>query len=249
MKAGTALSFNFVPMSSLPFFRTVPPIALIALILGFQNHSRSAAPTASPNVVIILTDDLGYGDLSAYGQEAYETPEIDRLAREGVLATDYYVPVPYCAPSRAALLTGRFPFRNGMVKNPHPDLTEAQDNVGLRADELTLGEVYQSAGYQTAAFGKWHLGHKPRYLSARDLNPDWVDPKWPNGTTIIAQEEQPNSMAYPGVVPEEFENSHPLFNLATDPTESTDLAAAHPEVVARLRTEYERFLASMPVMD
>ena len=114
----------------------------------------SAAPGAvQPNVVLILADDLGYGDLSCYGQTAYETPAIDRLAAEGVKATDFYVPVPYCAPSRAAILTGRFPFRNGMTRNPHPGI---HDDMGLRLEEVTLGEVFQQAGYATICIGKWH---------------------------------------------------------------------------------------------
>ena len=470
------------PISPSPRFVLRPLlISLVGLLLtqlAFSNPDSD-----QPNVVLIMADDLGYGDLSCYGQEAYETPHIDRLAREGVQATDYYVPVPYCAPSRAALLTGRFPFRNGIVKNPHPDGHELNDHIGLSSDEITLGEVYQPRGYQTAAIGKWHLGHqpqffptrhgfdeyygilysndmlpiqimddeevdeypvdqrhltakytaraidfidrnhdqpfflyvphamphkplaasedyytpdtpddlyhdvireldasvgqiverlrkhhilentiviftsdngphfggssggfkgkkatpweggtrvpfvirhpaslptdqtitthfwsidlfptllamtgisapagihydgidireiltgdrtshppiysaqdnkiitirdgdwklyvnKPRYLSARDLNPDWVDPKWPNGTTILAQAEQPNSMAYPGIVPKPFANPLPLFNLAKDPTESTDVAASHPEIVKRLTQTYERFLASMPL--
>lgn len=444
----------------------------------------TAQLSGQPNVVLILTDDLGYGDVSSYGQSAYKTPHIDRLAEEGVRATDFYVPVPYCAPSRAALLTGRFPFRNGMTRNPHPDESPMQDNVALRHSELTLGEIYQANGYKTICIGKWHLGHKPasypvrhgfdeyygilysndmlliqiientevvenpvdqryltkkytekavdfiednkenpfflylphamphkpiaasdrfytpdtpndlyhdvireldwsvgevvsalkqagvfentilifmsdngphyggstgglkgkkatpweggtrvpfivrypaslpqntvvstpmgsidllptlldlcgldlpedivfdgasivniltgkqtdhapvygvqnekimtirdgdwklylnkpRYLSARDLNPDWVDNKHPNGTTIIAQDEQPSTMEYPGIVPEPFENEFPLFNLVNDPSESVDLAEQHPEIVERLQREYRNFLASMPAV-
>ena len=96
--------------------------------------------------------------------------------------------------------------------------------------------------------GDWKLYlHEPRYLAKRDLNPDYVDDKWPDGVTIHAQKEQPTSMQYPGVVPKPFENPLPLFNLADDPAESVDLADKHPEVVIRLRTEYQRFLKTMPV--
>ncbi|MGB0370913.1 MAG: sulfatase family protein [Opitutales bacterium] len=130
-------------------------------------YALRAMPAESLNVVLIFADDLGYGDLSSYGQTAYETPHIDRLAQEGALATDYYVPVPYCAPSRGALLTGRVPLRNGLFRNPHPDLSEEHDNVGLSPDELTLAEVYKEHGYATAIFGKWHLGHKPQFYPTR----------------------------------------------------------------------------------
>ncbi|MEM7673956.1 MAG: sulfatase-like hydrolase/transferase, partial [Verrucomicrobiota bacterium] len=121
----------------------------------------------NPNVVLIFADDLGYGDVSCYGQVDYSTPHIDRLAQEGVRAIDYYVPVPYCAPSRGALLTGRVPLRNGLYRNPHPDLGEEHDQVGLSPEELTLAEVYKEYGYTTAIFGKWHLGHRPHFYPTR----------------------------------------------------------------------------------
>ncbi len=460
-------------------------LSSFSILIGFcsKGIAETDQTVDSLNVVLILADDLGYGDLSCYGQTEYRTPHIDQLAAEGVRATDFYVVAPYCAASRAGLLTGRFPLRNGMTRNPHPDKGDYNiDNIGIRADELTLGEVYQNKGYATSCIGKWHLGHKepsypvnhgfdeyfgilysndmlpiqiienteiaenpvdqryltqkytdkavdfiernrdrpfflylphamphkplaasdafytpetpddlyhdvireldwsvgkivetleangilentivifmsdngphfggssggfkgkkstpweggirvpfiirypaffpkgrtlstplwsldlfptlldltgvklpdglvidgeniveilkgnrksrppiysahneetvtirdgdwklylakPRYLSARDLDPDWVDPTWPNGVTIIAQSEQPNSMQYPGIVPEKFDNDFPLFNLANDSTESVDVSASHPEVVEQLKKEYLRFLATMP---
>lgn len=467
-------------MKSFPFNRFLIVALCFLLGSGSQGYSDTERSSTSPNVVLILADDLGYGDLSCYGQEAYETPHIDRLAAEGVLATDFYVVAPYCAPSRAGLLTGRFPLRNGMTRNPHPD--KGDQDIGLRSEELTLGEVYQKAGYATSCIGKWHLGHKerfypmnhgfdeyygilysndmlpiqimenedvaenpvdqryltrkytakavdfierhqdkpfflyvphamphkplaaseafytpetpddlyhdvireldwsvgqivasleeqgilentivifmsdngphfggssggfkgkkatpwegglrvpfmvrypeslprgrtvstplwsldifptllqltgveapkgivfdgenieailkgerssrppifsvhneevvtirdgdwklylskPRYLSTRDLDPDWIDPVWPNGTTILAQAEQPLATQYPGIVPEKFENDFPLFNLVRDPTESVDVSANHPELVDRLRKARDRFMATMP---
>jgi uncharacterized sulfatase len=451
---------------------------MLGLVLIAMSAWTQAAHEPVPNIVLILADDLGYGDLSCYGQTAYQTPRIDRMAEEGVLATDFYVPVPYCAPSRAAILTGRFPFRNGMTRNPHPGI---RDDLGLHAEEITLGELFQKAGYATKCIGKWHLGHteefhpvrhgfdeyygilysndmlpiqvwdnhkvaenpaeqtlltkhytekavefiersqtkpfflylphamphkplavsdafytpdtpddlyadvireldwsvgeivdaldragvlentivifmsdngpyyggstgglkgrkataweggirvpfivrypasfprgtevsvpiwsldifptlaalaglalpqgvvydgeditgllagratahapvfsahnetlvtvrdgewklylhEPRYLSKRDLDPDYVDRVWPNGVTILGQEEQPGSMQYPGLVPKPFDNPLPLFNLARDPGESADFAEKHPEVVERLKGKSRDFLNSM----
>jgi uncharacterized sulfatase len=115
-----------------------------------------------PNIVVIFADDLGYGDLSCYGQEDWETPNIDRMAAEGVRFTDFYVPVPYCAPSRATLLTGRYPFRNGVMTNPSPD--NGKNRVGLPLEETTLAEALSDRGYTSICIGKWHLGHIPKYL-------------------------------------------------------------------------------------
>lgn len=114
-----------------------------------------------PNVIIILADDLGYGDVGSYGNMAFTTPNLDGMAAEGVRFTDFYVPVPYCAPSRATLLTGRYPFRTGVVFNPSPD--SGVNDVGIPSQELTLGEAFQQAGYATSCIGKWHLGHKPEF--------------------------------------------------------------------------------------
>jgi uncharacterized sulfatase len=135
-----------------------------AFFLPFVCEGKSVE-TKKPNVVIILTDDMGYGDISCYNKNQIKTPNIDRLATEGVRFTDFYVPTPYCAPSRASLLTGRFPLRHGVVQNPTPDA--GINNVGLNANEATLGELFQGAGYHTKCIGKWHLGHKPEYFPVK----------------------------------------------------------------------------------
>jgi len=120
-----------------------------------------------PNVIVILCDDLGYGDVGGFGFEdsVTYTPHIDRLADQGVRLTRFLVPTPYCAPSRATLLTGRYPYRTGIVYNPTPD--QGINDYGLAPDEITMAEVMKAGGYRTACVGKWHLGHKPRFLPTR----------------------------------------------------------------------------------
>lgn len=124
----------------------------------------TAKPGKKPNVIIILTDDMGYGEISCYNPNQIKTPNIDALAEKGVRFVNFYVPTPYSAPSRASLLTGRFPLRHGMVENPAPD---AGINNGLNPAEVTMAELFKGAGYHTKAIGKWHLGHKPEFFPVK----------------------------------------------------------------------------------
>ena len=118
---------------------------------------------AQPNVILIFADDLGYGDVGCFNPTCpFETPNLDRMATEGAKLTSFYVPTPYCAPSRGTMLTGRYPFRHSVVRNPAPDA--GQSNFGLPQSEVTIAELLKTAGYATAAYGKWHLGHKPQWL-------------------------------------------------------------------------------------
>ncbi|MBL8229500.1 MAG: sulfatase [Bryobacterales bacterium] len=121
-----------------------------------------AAQSRKPNFIVILADDLGFGDLACYGHPRHETPHLDRMAREGVKFTHFYTPMPFCAPTRATLMTGRYPFRYGMTRNPAPD--SGLNDFGLPAGEVTIAEALKPAGYATSCIGKWHLGHTPRFL-------------------------------------------------------------------------------------
>ncbi|MHB0957685.1 MAG: sulfatase family protein [Pirellulaceae bacterium] len=112
-----------------------------------------------PNIVLIFADDLGYGDLGCYGSPTIHTPHLDRLAAEGLRFTDFYSAAEVCTPSRAALLTGRYPIRSGMCGDRR--VLFANSIGGLPAQEITLAEALQQQGYATAHIGKWHLGiHK-----------------------------------------------------------------------------------------
>ena len=136
---------------------------------------RASGGTAKqPNVIIILADDLGYGDLSSYlpggagSVEPIDTPNIDRLAAEGVRLTNYYAAAPVCTPSRAALLTGCYPPRVGLSTLDTGDsVIKRPSRVGLNPDEATIAELLQRAGYATACIGKWHLGLADEFYPTR----------------------------------------------------------------------------------
>jgi uncharacterized sulfatase len=144
-----------------------------------------------PNVIIIYCDDLGYGDIGCYGNSVIRTPNIDSLAREGNKFTDFYACAAVCAPSRAGLLTGRYPFRTGIIGNPFPkneplgrklarnfgmmlrglgsmDLRDDVVARGLASEEVTIAEALKLAGYKTGMVGKWHLGD---YSTQPEFNP------------------------------------------------------------------------------
>lgn len=144
-----------------------------------------------PNVIIIYCDDLGYGDLGCYGNTIIKTPHIDSLARNGNRFTDFYACAAVCAPSRAGLLTGRYPFRTGIIGNPFPkeepmgrrlarnfgmmlrglgsiDLRDDVVARGLADEEITIAEALKHAGYKTGMIGKWHLGD---YSTQPEFNP------------------------------------------------------------------------------
>lgn len=157
-------------------------IPLLAGALGaasvacYGQAAPAEEPNQKPNVIIFMCDDIGYGDLGCYGGKNLKTPNIDKMAAEGARFTDFYVTSPVCTPSRAAMLTGRYPVRQGFS-----DLLWPHDTHGIPKTEILLSDLLKKDGYSTALFGKWHLGHHdPLDLpNARGFE-EWFGIPYPN---------------------------------------------------------------------
>lgn len=144
-------------ISILTKIRFIRPKSLFIFLLAV--HCSVSAAQQAPNIVLILADDLGYGDLGAYGGDLIETPHMDTLADQGVKLTRFYSSGNVCTPSRAGLLTGRYPIRTGLADRT----LGVNDKRGLMPAETTLAEELKGLGYVTALIGKWHLGDRPKY--------------------------------------------------------------------------------------
>jgi len=143
------------------------PTSILQVFLSLAllfTHTPQQAPAAErhPNIVVILIDDMGYADIGPFGQTAYATAQLDRMAADGRVFTDFHAATAVCSASRAALLTGCYPERVGIfgALGPHA-------KIGLNPAETTLAEICRQRGYATAVFGKWHLGHLPPFLPSQ----------------------------------------------------------------------------------
>ncbi|MCL4111160.1 UNVERIFIED_CONTAM: hypothetical protein GTU68_038502 [Idotea baltica] len=131
---------------------------MFVLVLFAISYTTLQEKGNKPNIIIVFADDLGYGDLGCYGAQDVKTPNIDQLASEGMRFTDFQVPSSVCSPSRAALLTGRYPMRNGFPVAQNK--SEKHKNYTLHKDEITIAELLLEQEYATMCIGKWHLGFK-----------------------------------------------------------------------------------------
>ncbi len=134
-------------------------LTMFISLLAVSNLVSAESKKRPPNVIVILTDDLGYGDLGSYGNEVINTPNLDQMANEGVRFTNAYASSSNCTPSRAGLLTGRYPIRSGMAHQ----VLFVEDTHGLPLEEVTIAEMLKDKDYKTAIIGKWHLGHTEKY--------------------------------------------------------------------------------------
>jgi arylsulfatase A-like enzyme len=175
----------------------------ILLLVGFylclaHAGTANADQVPKPNIIVILADDLGYGDLGCYGHPQFKTPNIDRMAAQGARLTQFNTPMPFCAPTRAALLTGRYPLRCGLSTNPAPDETPKADAVTLPPGEVTLAQILKGAGYATGMVGKWHLGHKrPEQLPTRRGFDDYLGILYSNDMRPVRLIDGENEVEYP----------------------------------------------------
>lgn len=167
-------------------------ILCFVVVLAQYSLLQAEPAPPKPNIIIIFADDLGWGDLGCYGHPSIRTPNLDRMAAEGMRFTDFYSAAEVCTPSRAALLTGRYPIRSGMCHDRYRVLR--RDSAGgLPASEITIAQALKTRGYATGCIGKWHLGnyandpaHHPRrhgfdeYFGlphSNDMNPTPAAPK------------------------------------------------------------------------
>ena len=128
-----------------------------AIILIFSLQSIASR---KPNIIIILTDDQGSIDAGCYGAKDLETPNIDRIAKRGIRFTQFYAAAPVCSPSRAGLLTGKYPINAQVPGNT----TSSKGKPGMPSQQITMAEHFKAAGYRTAHIGKWHLGYIPDHM-------------------------------------------------------------------------------------
>jgi len=216
-------------------------IGLGAAALAGGRWARGAAPGGRrPNVVVIFTDDQGYQDVGCFGSPKIKTPNLDRMAAEGMRFTDFYSAASVCTPSRAALLTGCYPPRVGGLGVLFP-----RSIVGLNPKETTIAEILKTRGYATACIGKWHLGHLPPFLPRRHGFDSYLGIPYSNDMTLAANMAYaPDARLGEGLTPEKLKagqkrrNAVPLMRNE----EVIDYPVDQSQLTKRYTAEAARFI-------
>ena len=236
-----------VHLSPLMFFA----IAVAVALDGFNSQDTTAAapdsdePATPPNVVLIFMDDMGYADINPFGDNAYRTPNLNRLAAEGRCFRDFVVSSAVCSASRAALLTGCYHRRVGISGALGP-----KSEIGLNPDETTIAEICKSRGYATACFGKWHLGHNPKFLPHRQgfdryYGIPYSNDMWPmHPATIAKRKKDPDAKSNWPELPiiEADANGYRIVKPAVTPEDQKSMTGE----LTRRTTEFIREHADRP---
>jgi arylsulfatase A len=135
---------------------------ILSALISLSAFNLQSSEQKKPNIIIMMADDMGYGDLACFGNKIIKTPNLDKLASDGIRLTSCNSGHPTCSPSRAAMMTGRSPFRSGIYT-----FIDKDSSVHLRAKEKTLGEIAQQAGYDTGFLGKWASGQVGKWASGQ----------------------------------------------------------------------------------
>lgn len=149
-------------------------LGLISTLISCQEESQKEIKSSKPNIILVMADDLGYGDVGYNGNPILKTPCLDQMAKEGVVMNNFYAAAPVCSPTRASVITGRHPYRVG--------IPWAGDGA-MPTEEVTLAEALKTAGYATAHFGKWHIGGLSKTIKQSEFpgGPTAYSPPWENG--------------------------------------------------------------------
>src|SRR5262245_39432355 len=170
--------------------------AALLTILACQSHAVAQPAKRPPNIIHILADDVGYDDIGCFGSKVIATPNLDKLAKQGMRFTSFYAPHPYCTPSRAALLTGCYAQRVGMPKVLFPN-----DKQGINSKETTIAALLKALGYATGLIGKWHLGHLLEFLPTRHGFDMYLGIPYPNdhGPERMTATDPKKSRGFPSI--------------------------------------------------
>ncbi len=166
------------------FFSGLSLFTLLLISCSSQQSQKEEKQT--PNFVVVFIDDMGYGDVGVYGATGFETPNLDKMAAEGMRFTNFYAAQPVCSASRAGLMTGCYPNRIGISGALFP-----YSNVGINPNETTIAEMLKEKGYATAIFGKWHLGHHKKFLPLQNGFDEYVGLPYSNDMWPLDDVGQP----------------------------------------------------------